>query len=81
MTARGEADPAEIGEAAADSPSLAPGDSLEAALRVFDACGRDRLAVCKAGDANRLAGWVTHVAVLRRCNAALTAVADEEHQR
>ena len=62
------------------APMLTPDDSLESALRSFNAAGRSRLAVVDAGDAQRVVGWADHVRALDAFNAALIAANVEEHR-
>lgn len=80
MTPRAEAEPEMMADAVADLPVLKPGDTLEHALRLFDAGGHDRLPVCDDKDPARLAGWASQVHALRHFNRALIEASREEHQ-
>ena len=60
-------------------PLLAPGDTLEHALRVFDSSGRSRLLV-RQGDGGELLGWAEQVKALDAYNAALIEASIEEHK-
>jgi CIC family chloride channel protein len=62
------------------APMLTPDDTLESALRSFNAAGRSRLAVVDAADAAQVVGWADHVRALDAFNAALIAANVEEHR-
>lgn len=63
-----------------DYPTLRPGDSLEIALRAFDASGHSRLAVVDPRDGTRIIAWATQVRALSYFNKALIEASVEEHR-
>ena len=62
-----------------DFPHLKPGDTLEAALRIFDSGTEPRLPVVDEKDDKKIIGWANQVQALAYCNAALVEAIDEEH--
>lgn len=60
--------------------SLNPQDTLEAALRIFDAGGHTRLPVVSEGEDGRIIGWAEQVSALGHFNRRLIAASEEEHQ-
>ncbi len=62
-----------------DGPYLHDTDSLESALKSFDACGKSSLPVVRKGNATRIIGTARHVRGLRYFNAALIKATKEEH--
>jgi CIC family chloride channel protein len=62
-----------------DGPYLHDTDSLESALRSFDACGKAALPVVRKGNAGEIIGIARHVRGLRYFNAALITATKEEH--
>jgi CIC family chloride channel protein len=62
-----------------DGPYLHDTDSLESALKSFDACGKSSLPVVRKGNATRTIGTARHVRGLRYFNAALIKATKEEH--
>ncbi|MCB1489391.1 MAG: chloride channel protein [Bauldia sp.] len=60
--------------------SLKSDDTLEAALRAFDATGRERLPVTAPDDRSRQVGWARQVRALGAYNRALIDESVEEHQ-
>ncbi|MFC1458562.1 chloride channel protein [Microvirga arabica] len=73
--------PLERGElaAAAGDCTLTTDDSMETALRAFDACGLERLPVADAQDHARVVGMLEQAEALKAFNAALiNAVAEEQ---
>lgn len=61
-------------------PLLAPGDTLEHALRAFDTCGRSRLLVSAGTGNGDLLGWAEQIKALDAYNAALIEASIEEHK-
>ncbi|QBK31463.1 chloride channel protein [Roseitalea porphyridii] len=61
-------------------PTLKPGDSLETALRAFDASGHSRLAVVDPREDTRIIAWATQVRALSYFNKALIQASVEEHR-
>lgn len=61
-------------------PSLRPTDTLEAALRAFDAGGHDRLPVIDPADKTTVIAWASHIRALRLFNKALVEISEEEHR-
>lgn len=59
---------------------LRPGDTLEAALRSFDASGEPILPVVDERDGTMVIGRATQVRALERFNASLIAASVEEHR-
>jgi CIC family chloride channel protein len=77
--------PVEDGEPATLEPGAArhvlrPDETLEAALRIFDASGEDTLPVVAADDRTRIVGWARQVTALSWFNKALIATSVEEHR-
>jgi CIC family chloride channel protein len=64
----------------ADGASLKLDDTLEAALKVFDESGTNRLPVVDAADHTKVIGHATHVRALRFFNAELINNQVEEHR-
>lgn len=62
-----------------DTVRLRPGDSLAAALKIFDTGVGARLPVVDEADDTKIIGWADQVQALRYCNAALVETIDEEH--
>ncbi|WP_420414517.1 chloride channel protein [Roseibium sp.] len=62
-----------------DGPYLHDTDSLESALKSFDACGKSSLPVVRKGNATKIIGTARHVRGLRYFNAALIKATKEEH--
>lgn len=63
-----------------DTPWLTPSDTIESALRLFDARGVASVAVVDEQDTDRLLGWAHHVDALAVFNAALIEASVEEHR-
>lgn len=61
-------------------PSLKPNDTLDQALRAFDAGGHVRLPVVDPGDPSKIIAWASHVRALRYFNRALVSASEEEHR-
>lgn len=59
---------------------LRPGDTLEHALRAFDAGGHDRLPVVDPRDGRTVVAWANQTKALRYFNKALVAASEEEHR-
>ncbi|WP_306117746.1 MULTISPECIES: chloride channel protein [unclassified Roseitalea] len=78
FTAR-DGDP-ERHDPASGYPTLKPGDSLETALRAFDASGHSRLAVVDPRDETRIIAWATQVRALSYFNKVLIQASVEEHR-
>ncbi|MEM7642872.1 MAG: chloride channel protein [Pseudomonadota bacterium] len=70
-----------IDRAVADALFVAPGDTLEKAMPLFEKSGSDFLAVVRLGDEGKplVLGVLLHVDALRVVNRALAATAAEEH--
>ncbi|MEM8850841.1 MAG: chloride channel protein [Pseudomonadota bacterium] len=70
-----------IDRAVADALFVAPGDTLEKAMPLFERSGSDFLAVVRLGDEGKplVLGVLLHVDALRVFNRALAATAAEEH--
>jgi CIC family chloride channel protein len=64
----------------AGEPYLRPGDSLESALRTFDASGQASVPVVDPDDATRIIGHASQVRALRFFNKALIDISVEEHR-
>ncbi|PTW58784.1 CIC family chloride channel protein [Breoghania corrubedonensis] len=79
MEPRGEDDPREL-DADGDPPSLVPGDSMETALRLFDASGMARIPVVDIRGSREIVGFARHIAALDSFNKALIEASREEHQ-
>lgn len=60
--------------------TLKPTDTLEAALRIFDAGGHTRLPVVTEGEARQIVGWAEQVEALSHFNRRLIAASEEEHR-
>ncbi|MEL6436196.1 MAG: chloride channel protein [Pseudomonadota bacterium] len=63
-----------------NTPTLKPNDTLEHALRLFDAGGHQRLPVVDPRDATRIIAWATQMRALSYFNKALIAASVEEHR-
>ena len=63
-----------------DTPRLVPGDSLERALRLFDAQATDRIPVVAPDDRETAIGWASRVRALDVFNKALIDAHVEEHR-
>lgn len=61
-------------------PSLRPTDTLDQALRAFDAGGHTRLPVVDPADNSKIIAWASHVRALRYFNRALVDMSEEEHR-
>lgn len=61
-------------------PSVRPTDTLDQALRAFDAGGHARLPVVDPKDPNKIIAWASHVRALRYFNRALVSASEEEHR-
>ena len=61
-------------------PALRPADTLDQALRAFDAGGHASLPVVDPNDATKIIAWATHVSALRHFNKALIDTSEEEHR-
>ncbi|MTH97906.1 chloride channel protein [Roseibium sp. RKSG952] len=61
-------------------PYLHATDTLESALKTFDAGGHEELPVVASGDAGRIIGIARHVKALSYFNKALIQVSEEEHR-
>ena len=61
-------------------PSVRPTDSLDQALRAFDAGGHARLPVVDPKDPAKIIAWASHVRALRYFNRALVSASEEEHR-
>lgn len=59
---------------------LRPSDTLETALRAFDAGGQERIAVVKQNDATIMIGHAVQIDALRQFNSALIKASEEEHR-
>lgn len=59
---------------------LAPSDTLESALRLFDSTGLPRLPVVDPQDPTRVTAWALRVQALAVYNAALIETSVEEHR-
>ena len=64
----------------AGEPYLRPGDSLESALRTFDASGQASVPVVDPDDATQIIGHASQVRALRFFNKALIDISVEEHR-
>ena len=62
------------------APRLRPSDSLEMALRAFDAGGYSRLPVIDPRKPDKIIAWATQVKALTYFNRALVAASEEEHK-
>ncbi|TCD15210.1 chloride channel protein [Oricola cellulosilytica] len=62
------------------TPTLKPTDTLEHALRIFDAGGHTRLPVVDERAPDRIIGWANQVRALRYFNKALIDASVEEHR-
>ncbi|MEP3280362.1 MAG: chloride channel protein [Stappiaceae bacterium] len=63
-----------------DCPRLRQSDTLEAALRLFDSAGEERLPVVSDTDEYQVVGWASHVHALSNFNKALIDANVEEHR-
>lgn len=63
-----------------DKPCLTMSDTLETALRAFDAGGHDRIAVIDDWGDNNIIGWAHHLDALAAYNSDLIAASNEEHR-
>ncbi|MEM1200293.1 MAG: chloride channel protein, partial [Pseudomonadota bacterium] len=61
-------------------PLLTPDDTLESALRAFDAGSYTRISVTSSTDTTNIIGYATQMAALRTYNQALIASHEEEHR-
>ncbi len=61
-------------------PPLRPADTLDQALRAFDAGGHASLPVVDPTDATKIIAWASHVSALRHFNKALIDTSEEEHR-
>lgn len=61
-------------------PTLKPGDSLETALRAFDASGHSRLAVVDPREPTKIIAWATQIKALSYFNKVLIQASEEEHR-
>jgi CIC family chloride channel protein len=55
-------------------------DTMETALRVFDASGAERVPVVHPAARGKILGWATQIAALARFNRELIALSVEEHR-
>lgn len=62
------------------APSLKPSDTLEKALRLFDAGGHARLPVVDEKDPEKIIAWASQLRALRYFNKALIDASVEEHR-
>ena len=62
------------------APSIKPTDTLDQALRAFDAGGHARLPVVDPNDPAKIIAWASHVRALRYFNRALISASEEEHR-
>jgi CIC family chloride channel protein len=60
--------------------ALKPTDTLEMALRVFDAGGHTRMPVIGDGEDKRIIGWAEQIEALGHFNRRLIAASEEEHR-
>lgn len=63
-----------------DTPTLKPTDSIDYALRTFDAGGHQRLPVVDERDETKIIAWALQVNALRYFNKALIDASVEEHR-
>ena len=63
-----------------DLPLLTPDDTLESALRAFDAGSYTRISVTSSTDTSKIIGYATQMGALRTYNQALIASHEEEHR-
>jgi CIC family chloride channel protein len=70
----------EAAAAGAQEATLIPGDTLETALRAFDAAGVETIAVTASRDDRRIVGWADRPTALDRFNRALIEASVEEHR-
>lgn len=63
-----------------ETPVLRPSDTLERALRLFDAGGHTRLPVVDERDPRKVIAWADQVRALRYFNKALIDASIEEHR-
>lgn len=62
------------------TPALKPTDTIDHALREFDAGGHQRLPVVDEADNSKIIGWASQVKALRTFNDALIDASVEEHK-
>jgi CIC family chloride channel protein len=79
MTPLDAADPTTLAPEATQA-TLLPSDTLEKALRAFDASGEEVLPVVAASDRTKIVGWASQVAALSWFNKALIETSVEEHR-
>lgn len=72
-------EPEFVGEEEGATP-LKPTDTLESALRTFDAGGHERLPVVDESDGRTIIAWADQIRALRYFNRALVAASEEEHR-
>ncbi|MGF1650332.1 MAG: chloride channel protein [Hyphomicrobiaceae bacterium] len=63
-----------------EMPVLQASETLEDALRAFDASGSNRIPVVSSLDGTRVIGWAHRVAALSALNRELIARSEEEHR-
>ncbi len=61
-------------------PSIKPTDTLDQALRAFDAGGHTHLPVVDAADQQKIIAWASYVKALRFFNRELISASEEEHR-
>lgn len=61
-------------------PAIKPTDTLDQALRAFDAGGHSHLPVVDPANPDRVIAWASHVRALRYFNRALVDASEEEHR-
>lgn len=61
-------------------PSLLPSETLESALRKFDAVGHSRLPVVDERDHEKIIGWALQIKALEYFNKRLIDASEEEHR-
>ncbi|MCB1437698.1 MAG: chloride channel protein [Rhodobiaceae bacterium] len=80
MRVSGEDEDARAFDPEGGDPWLTPTDTIESALRAFDASGVSRIAVIDENEATLRLGWALHVDALAVFNAALIEASEEEHR-
>ncbi len=70
----------EVEKFEAENLALKTTDTLEVALRAFDASGNQRLPVVDPLTPGKLVGWASHFRALSYFNKALIAASEEEHR-
>lgn len=80
MDLPGDDEPPETYDPDLGPPALKPTDTLETALRTFDAGGHERLPVTNPRDPTEILGWATQVRALAYFNKALIDASVEEHR-